>query len=114
MNVDEKFYAALSSLPCPVAQPPAGGSHDTYVTFMEADGEPTGYASNEARRVRHAVQVHIFTKEYGKMRSLQEQVHALLKAAGIKVQRWTLVENEKDTGYRHLAMTCEWVEKKEV
>lgn len=113
MNVDEKFYAVLSPLPCPVAQPPAGGSHDTYVTYRKTEGQPTGYASDEARRVRHAVQVHIFTKEYGRTRELQAQAHALLRAAGIKVLRWTLVENEKDTGYRHLATTCEWVERLE-
>lgn len=113
MNVDEKFYSALSTLPYPVSQPPAGGNHDIYITFMEVDGELTGYASGDAHSVRHSVQVHIFTREHDRVRDVQTQVHTLLRAAGIKVQRWILVENEKETGYRHIAVTCEWVEKVE-
>ncbi len=114
MDVDQVFYAALSPLPCPVSQKPAGGTHETYVMFEETDGAYTGFASNNPQRIRHQVQVHIFSKKQDTtIRELQKQADALLKAAGIRVQRWKFVEYEKDTKYRHLAMTCEWMERLE-
>ncbi|MDL2317663.1 hypothetical protein LJC74_01025 [Eubacteriales bacterium OttesenSCG-928-A19] len=112
MDIDERLRSVLLPLPCPVTQEPGGGSHDTYVTFNVVDGEPTGYASNRPSRTSILLQVHIFTKALdGTEYRLIQQSNKLLQEAGFRVRRWRFVETEKDTGKRHWAATCEWIEK---
>ena len=61
MEYDEVFQGALSALPCPVSKSPAGGNHETYVTFNEVLESYTQHASNTPQRILHTVQVHAFS-----------------------------------------------------
>lgn len=113
-DLEQVFFGLLSPIPCPVSQEPAGGKESTYVTFEEIDSAPVAFSSNTPRRESHLVQVHIFTKKQdGTARQLQKDIIQRLRAAGIHVYSGRFNDYEKDTQTRHLAMTCEWVEKLE-
>lgn len=112
MDVEQVFQAALSALPCPVSKPPAGGKHKTYATFNEVLGQYTAHASNAPRRLYHMVQFHVFSKlDDGTHRTLFFQGLTLLKAAGVRVRSYGPNDYETETGYHHIAATCEWVER---
>ncbi len=110
--------AALSALPYPVSQPPAGAENETYVTFNEASGTPAEHASNEPRRVKHLVQLHAFShREDGAHRRAFFAAMKLLEKAGARVQSWGPDDYEKDTGIHHMAATfamwMTWNDEKE-
>lgn len=60
--MEELFQRTLLALGVPVSKPPAGGQHETYITFNEVLGEYEAHASNQARRLYHMVQLHVFSK----------------------------------------------------
>lgn len=111
MTYDQFFQATLLPLPCPVSKEPAGGKHETYATFNEVLGTFTGYASNQPHRLHHTVQVHVFSKcDDGAHQTIFHQAIAMLRAAGVRVYSYGPDMYETDTGYHHIAATCEWVE----
>ena len=112
MTYDQFFQGTLSQLPCPVSKEPAGGKHETYAVFNEVRGTFTGHASNQPRRLRHMVQVHVFSKrDDGTHQAVFHQAIALLRAAGVRVYSYGPDMYETDTGYHHIAATCEWAER---
>lgn len=114
LSYDELFQAALLPLGYPVSQQPAGGQHETYITFNEVLGSFTGYASNEPHRLTHHVQVHVFTKrDDGTHRDLMGQAVRALRRAGVRVYSVSPDLYETETGYHHVAATCAWAEKTE-
>lgn len=114
MSYDEVFQRALSPLPCPVSHEPAGSRHDTYAVFNEVLAAFTACASNEPHRLRHTVQVHVYSKrDDGTHEALRKQAVRLLRAAGIRVYNLGPDLYENETGYHHVAATCEWAEKTE-
>ena len=95
----------------PVSKPPAGGQHETYITFNEVLGEYEAHASNQARRPYHMVQLHVFSKrDNGTHRALFFRAIDALRAAGVRVRSYGPDDYETTTGYHHIAATCEWVE----
>lgn len=113
MNADEFFYKILSeALPCPVSTLPAGGCYETYATYQEASGNFTAYASNEPARISHLMQVHIFSRAMdGTHRALLTVAVRALKAAHVRIRGWSGDMYETETGYHHIAVTCEWTER---
>ena len=112
MDVEQTFQTALSALPCPVSKPPAGGKNETYATFNEVLGTYEAHASNDPRRLTHMMQVHVFSKkDDGTHRTLFFQAIALLREAGARVRHYGPDDYETNTGYHHIAATCEWAEK---
>lgn len=115
MSYDEVFQSALAPLGYPVSQQPAGGEHETYLTFNEVLGGFTAYASNEPHRLRHTVQAHVFSKrDDGAHRDILLAAIRALRRAGVRVYTYGPDMYEDDTGYHHIAATCEWVEKPEL
>ena len=111
MDMEQTFQATLGALPCPVSKPPADGRNESYVAFVEVLGTFDGYASNEPRRLVHMVQVHAYSKrDDGYHRTLLTEAIELMRAAGIRVRSYGPDDYEKDTGYHHIAITCEWTE----
>lgn len=114
MGYDEHFQAALAALPCPVSKEPASGGAETYAVFNEAQGSFAGYASNTPHRLRHMVQVHIYSRrDDGTHEALLGQAIRLLRAAGVRVYHFGPDLYEADTGYHHIAATCVWTETTE-
>lgn len=112
MTYDELFCTALLPLDCPVSKQPAGGQNETYVTFNEVLGAFSGYASNQPHRITHTVQVHVFSRrDDGTHETLMRQAIALLRESGVCVYSFGPAMYEQETGYHHIAATCEWVEK---
>lgn len=112
MTYDELFQGALSALPCPVSKEPAGGDYETYAVFNEVLGTFTGHASNQPHRLRHMVQVHVYSKlDDGTHADLFARAVKLLRAAGVRVYSYGPDLYETDTGYHHIAATCEWAER---
>lgn len=112
MDVEQVFMAALSPLPCPVSKPPTGGGHETYVTFNEVLGSFEAFASNEPGRLNHMMQVHAYSKrDDGTHRDRFFEAITLLRMAGVRVRSYGPDDYEIDTGYYHIAATCEWNEK---
>ena len=68
-------------------------------------------ASNQTQRIRHLVQLHVYSLlEDGTHRALFFQALALLKAAGVKVASWGPDDYEQETRRHHISCTCSWVE----
>lgn len=112
MSYDELFQATLLPLGYPVSGQPAGGQHETYLTFNEVRADFIAHASNEARRLRHTVQVHVFSRrDDGAHRDIMRSAIRALRKAGVRVYSYGPDMYETDTGYHHLAATCEWTEK---
>ncbi len=112
MSYDEHFQSTLLPLGYPVSQEPAGGQHETYITFCEVLGNFAGYASNKPHRLHHTVQVHVFTKrDDGTHREIMAQAMRALRRASVRVYHYGPDLYEESTGYHHLAATCEWTEK---
>ena len=110
--MEELFQRTLLALGVPVSKPPAGGQHETYVTFNEVLGEYEAHASNQAQRLYHMVQLHVFSqRDDGTHRALFFRAVAALRAAGVRVRSYGPDDYETTTGYHHIAATCEWVEK---
>ena len=108
MRVEEIYMQALSSLGVPVSQEPAGGKNETYITFNQVYGSYVRYRSNRPGRVRHQVQVHVFSRrDDGTHRALMRQAIQALSAAGAIVVSWGPDEFEDETGYNHIAITTE-------
>lgn len=108
---------ALSSLGVPVSQEPAGGKNETYITFNQVYGAFVRYRSNRPGRVRHQVQVHVFSRrDDGTHRALMGKAIQVLAAAGVIIVSWGPDEFEDETGYNHIAITtelCKPIEKEE-
>lgn len=114
MTYDGFFKAILDPLGYPVSKEPAGGQNETYIAFNEALGTFTGYASNKPHRLRHMVQVHVYSKrDDGTHEALFQRAVRLLLAAGVRVYSYGPDLYENNTGYHHIAATCEWTEKTE-
>ena len=111
MTVEQRFTSTLAALPCSVSQPPGTAEDDTYCTFFEVSGSYLASASNQTQRIRHLVQLHVYSLlEDGTHRALFFQALALLKAAGVKVTSWGLDDYEQETRRHHISCTCSWVE----
>ena len=78
----------------------------------EVLGEYEAHASNQAQRLYHMVQLHVFSKrDDGTHRALFFRAIDALRAAGVRVRSYGPDDYETTTGYHHIAATCEWVEK---
>ncbi len=111
MEYDELIQGALSPLPCPVSKAPAGGSHETYVTFNEVLESYTRHSSNAPRRILHSIQVHAFSKrDDGTCYTIIRKAIGLLRAAGVRVYSCGPDLYEDNTGYHHITATCEWAQ----
>lgn len=111
MTYDEVMQSALGALGCPVSKEPAGGAHETYAAFNEVRGTFTGHASNAPHRLHHMVQLHIYSKrDDGTHAVLFREAIRLLREAGVRVYSYGPDDYETDTGYHHIAATCEWTE----
>ena len=109
MEYDEVFQGALSALPCPVSKSPAGGNHETYVTFNEVLESYTQHASNTPQRILHTVQVHAFSRcEDGTCKSIIRQAIRLLRAAGVRVYNCGPDLYEDETRYHHITLPRCW------
>lgn len=105
-NLEAFLMATLSSMAYPVSQLPAAAGYETYVTFNEVNGTPAKYASNTPMRVKHLVQLHVFShREDGTHRRAFFAAMALLEKAGARLQSWGPDDYEKDTGIHHIAAT---------
>lgn len=104
MNVYEVFQAALSSTPYPVTQPPVKGDAPVYLAFFEVLGQPDAFASNQPRRIRHTMQVDIYSRRQIGPEFLT--VAKALRAAGVTVASWGPADYEIDTRLHHLPITC--------
>lgn len=114
MTYDEHFKTALDPLGCPVSKEPAGGQHETYAAFNEVLGTFTGYASNQPHRLHHMVQIHVYSKrDDGTHETLFHKAIRLLRVAGVRVYSYGPNLYDNNTGYHHIAATCEWTEKTE-
>ena len=102
-NVHETMKTALKTLPCPSGHAPLGSRPDTYVSWFEVLAEPALEASNRTRRVRHMLQVDIYSK--APTEALLEQLLRLLKAGGFKIASYGPEDYEEDTRYRHTPVT---------
>lgn len=112
LDVEQTFTAALSPLPCPVGKEPMDGGEETYCTFNEVLGTYEAHASNQPRRLNHMMQLHVFSRrDDGTHRELFFRAVELLRAAGVKVRHYGPDDYETDTGYHHIAATCEWSER---
>ncbi len=112
MDAEERIYGALTPLPCPVYKPPADGAQETYVLIKEALGKFSGHASNAPTRMKHLYQVHVYSKlADGTYRTIMDAAIALLRAARIHVESYGPDDYETETGYHHIAVTCEWAER---
>lgn len=108
------FMRVLSpALGVHVSQPPADiDDQETWCTFNEVPGTFAGYASNEPQRIRHLVQLHIFSRrEDGEHKRLYMQALALLRPHGVRCRGWDLDDYDDSTHIHHIAGTCEWVER---
>lgn len=117
-DLEAFLMSVLSSVPYPVSQPPAAAGYETYVTFNEASGAPAEHASNTPMRVKHLVQLHVFShREDGTHRRAFFAAMALLEKAGARLQSWGPDDYEKDTGIHHIAATFavwrQWNNEKE-
>lgn len=111
MSYDAVFAALLAALPCPVSKMPGGGAHETYAVFGEVLATPTHSASNAPRRLRHTVQVHLYSRrDDGTHETLLREAMRLLRAGGVRVYSYGPELYETETGYHHIGATCEWVE----
>ncbi len=111
MRWEEHFQSTLSALGYPVSQEPAGAAHETYLTFNLIRTDPTSFSSNQPRRLRHTVQVHIFTtRDDGIHRALLPRVLWALRRAGVHVYQFGPDLYEAETGCHHMPITCEWAE----
>ncbi|MBR4081348.1 MAG: hypothetical protein IKK21_06150 [Clostridia bacterium] len=103
-NVFQVFQTALATTPYPVTQPPAMGDAPVYLSFFEVLGRPDSFASNEARRVIHTMQVDIWGRQAIGPEFLV--VAQALRAAGVRVSSWGPADYEQDTRWHHLPVTC--------
>lgn len=108
MNVYKVFHDALAATSFPVTQQPVVGDGAIYLTFFEVIGHPTGFASNQARRIEHIMQVDIFARK----QPGPELVTVLLslKHEGIQAVSWGPMDYEPDTKWHHLPITCKYTE----
>ena len=103
MNVHETMKAALRTLPCPSGHAPLGSRPDTYVSWFEVLAETVLDASNRPLRLRHMLQVDIYSK--APTEALLETLLRLLKAGGFKIASYGPEDYEEDTRYRHMPVT---------
>ena len=102
--MEELFQRTLLALGVPVSKPPAGGQHETYVTFNEVLGEYEAHASNQAQRLYHMVQLHVFSqRDDGTHRALFFRAVAALRAAGVRVRSYGPDDFATTTGHHHMA-----------
>jgi len=104
MNVFSIFQTALESTPYPVTQIPVKGDAPVYLSFFEVLGHPDAYASGEAQRVTHTMQVDIWGRQ-----AIGPELPAVVKAlraAGVRVGSWGPADYETDTRWHHLPITC--------
>lgn len=111
-DVHETLERALSALPCPAGRRPVADRPDTYVSWFEVLGQPALHASNRIRRFERIMQVDIFSKQ--PIDGLRKEVLALLKEAGLIISSEGPEDYESDTRYRHLPITCSWLEKEDL
>lgn len=108
MSVEAAFKAALETTPYPVTQKPVKGNAPIYLTFSEVLGRPDAYASNQAQRILHTMQVDIFARQPISPEFII--VAKALRAAGIRVASWGPADYETDTRWHHLPITCYYSE----
>lgn len=102
MTIHEVLKGALTGLAPKVGRHPLDERPDTYIAWFEVLATPVT-ASNQWIRVRHMMQVDIYSKQ-----PLDELVAAVLyklRRAGCQIVDWGPELYESDTRYRHVPIT---------
>lgn len=108
-QMERLYMQTLKQTGYPVSQPPAGGAHETYITFQEVSALLTQSASNMPQRIRYLVQVHAYSRlgDGTHRLAMIDAVKKLLRA-GVRVAAWGPDDYEQGTGIYHTACTTEW------
>ena len=107
MTAFEVIQRALRSCGYPATQIPVTGDGPVYVGWQLVSATPKA-ASNGMRRAVTTFQVDV----WGRL-PIGPELYPVLKAltrAGIVVQRWGPAIYERDTGWHHLPVTCQYSE----
>ena len=95
----------------PFYQEPADATNETFITFNDALAQMTLPASNVPHRVRHMVQVHVYTLDASILTQLANDVVDSLMASGILIRSWGPRIYDAHTGYTHYVITTYYIEK---
>ena len=110
MTIHEVLKEALTGLAPKVGRHPLDERPDTYIAWFEVLATPVT-ASNQWIRVRHMMQVDIYSKQ-----PLDELVAAVLyklRRAGCRIVDWGPELYKSDTRYRHVPVTLYLVTEEE-
>lgn len=102
MTIHEVLKGALTGLAPKVGRYPLDARPETYIAWFEVLATPET-ASNRWYRVRHLMQVDIYSKK--PLDELLAAVLHKLRKAGCAISDWGPETYEPDTRYRHVAIT---------